>query len=323
MAAGAVCDSGRGRGRGGRRRRGVALRHRHDARRAGASGAVGPDGGRPGQACAGAVGAMPHYRGSCGIQSRRRQQVQRCRPNVAARDAGARFGRVARPPLGGVGWNLAPGYVGYIRAQDPSTPHQAGRFPQRRARDRSGQRCGTKGRPTPGHTPPTSPDRHVDQGHSHRSRAKARGKRSKRVRSPLIGASGVATRRHGLAWGRTYAEERSNHVHSALIGGSGVATRRHGLAWGRTYAEERSNHVHSALIGGSGVATRRHGLAWGWTYAEERSNHVHSALIGGGARRARRHAGTGGRRRGRGWARAGLPSWHARPGVLDRRAAGD
>ncbi|GLI00537.1 hypothetical protein Pa4123_58130 [Phytohabitans aurantiacus] len=53
----------------------------------------------------------------------------------------------------------------------------------------------------------------VDQGQMHAEM------RSNRVRSPLIGVRGVATRRTGLVWGRTHAEKRSNRVRSPLIGG--------------------------------------------------------------------------------------------------------
>ncbi|GLH94942.1 hypothetical protein Pa4123_02140 [Phytohabitans aurantiacus] len=54
------------------------------------------------------------------------------------------------------------------------------------------------------------------------------------MRLPLIGASGVATRRAGPAWGWTRAEKRSNHVHSPLIAGEsaqraeGARGRAHG-----------------------------------------------------------------------------------------------
>ncbi|GLH98960.1 hypothetical protein Pa4123_42350 [Phytohabitans aurantiacus] len=49
--------------------------------------------------------------------------------------------------------------------------------------------------------------------------------------------------------GRTHVEKRSNRVRLPLIGGSGVATRRVGLAWGRTRVETRSKRVRLPLIG--------------------------------------------------------------------------
>ncbi|GLH98019.1 hypothetical protein Pa4123_32940 [Phytohabitans aurantiacus] len=65
----------------------------------------------------------------------------------------------------------------------------------------------------------------IDQGRMHVEM------RSNRVRSPLIGVLGVATRRAGLAWGPTRAEKRSNRVRSPLIGVCGAW--RHAVMGGR------------------------------------------------------------------------------------------
>jgi hypothetical protein len=60
----------------------------------------------------------------------------------------------------------------------------------------------------------------VDQGRMHAVRSHFR------VRLPLIGVAGVATRRAALAGRRPRVVRRSNRVRSSLIGASGVATRR-------------------------------------------------------------------------------------------------
>ncbi|GLH96866.1 hypothetical protein Pa4123_21400 [Phytohabitans aurantiacus] len=99
-----------------------------------------------------------------------------------------------------------------------------------------------------------------------------------------------------------HVEKRSNRVHSPLIGATGVATRRAALAARRPRVDRRSKRVHLPLIAGEGAAPTgavREGAALGGGAAPTGAVREGAALGGGAARECGARRRVRGRGRGR------------------------